>query len=441
MGSVSHDISLSPQYAGLTTNAKRMVATLDAACQWGNTSDGGMNRLTLNDDDKRVREWFVAETTKCGCTITVDAMGNIFAVRPGINNDLPPIAIGSHLDTQPTGGRYDGILGVTAGMEVLQTLHAADVTTYAPLAIIDWTNEEGARFPPAMLSSGVWAGAFTTEYAHARTDASGTTLRDELKRIGYLGDVACSHTAMPLSAHFELHIEQGPMLDAVEQPVAVVRGIQSIRWYHIDVVGREAHTGTTPMDRRSDALLGAAEMIVATNKIVTTGPLYERQACATIAVIDSLPQSINTIAGKIRMSLDVRAPADADVAEVDRLCRQQFEAIAAARGLALTIDCFWVSPALHFDPIMVDCVRAAAAPLSCTMELVSGAGHDSAYTSQQVPTAMLFARCRDGVSHNPSEYTRPEDVAASTEALLGAYLRYDDYLRRTTEGKTLAKKA
>lgn len=338
-------------------------------------------------------------------------MGNIFAIRPGQNNNLPPIGIGSHLDTQPTGGKYDGILGVTAGMEVLKTIHTANFTTYAPLAIINWTNEEGARFPPAMLSSGVWAGAFTTEYAHGRTDLndSSTTLKHELERIGFMGEVPCSYEANPLSAHFELHIEQGPILDSAESPVGVVQGVQSIRWYHVDVTGREAHTGTTPMDRRSDALLGAAKMIVATNGFVTAGELAERGARATIAVINSGPQSINTIAGKVRLGLDIRAPSDADVEEVERLCRERFEEVCKEHGLQLGFDRFWTSPALHFDPVMVQCARDSARSIGCEMELVSGAGHDSVYTSKRVPTAMLFARCREGVSHNPAEYTRPEE--------------------------------
>ncbi|EPE09328.1 n-carbamoyl-l-amino acid hydrolase [Ophiostoma piceae UAMH 11346] len=411
------------------------IAEVPLPAKYASLKTDGEHRLTGNDDDKKVREWFIEETKKCGCSITVDAMGNIFAVRPGINNDIPPIGIGSHLDTQPTGGRYDGILGVTTGVEVLKTIHANNITTYAPLAIIDWTNEEGARFPPAMLASGVWGGAFTTEYGQSRTDSDGITLGDELKRIGFLGETPCSYEANPLSAHFEVHIEQGPVLDAAEEAVGVVRGIQSIRWYNIDIVGREAHTGTTPMDRRSDALLGAAQMIVATNKIVTTGELNDRQARATIAVVNSMPQSINTIAGKVKLSLDVRAPADEDVETVDKMCREQFAAIAAENGLTVNIDCFWVSPALHFDPVMVQCVRETTAEMGCNIELVSGAGHDSAYTSKKVPTAMIFVRCRDGVSHNPAEYTRPEDVAASSDALLGAYLRYDDYLRRKTEGK------
>jgi hydantoinase/carbamoylase family amidase len=336
-------------------------------------------------------------------------MGNIFAIRPGQNNDLPPIALGSHLDTQPTGGKYDGILGVISGLEVLQTIHANNITTYAPLAVVNWTNEEGARFPPAMLCSGVWGGEFTVDWAHARTDQDGKTLKQELERIGYLGEVPCAYESNPLLAHFELHIEQGPILDAAELPVGIVKGVQSMRWYHVDVVGREAHTGTTPMDRRSDALLGAARMIVEANKFVTTGELAARGARATIAVINSGPQSINTIAGKVRMGLDIRAPTDEDVGKVEDLCREAFQNISDEAGLTVAIDRFWTSPALHFDSTMVSCVRDSAKEVGCDMELVSGAGHDSVYTSRKVPTAMVFVRCRDGVSHNPAEYSRPEE--------------------------------
>jgi len=416
----------------LRINAARVNTTVDAACAWGSTDDGGMNRLAANHDDKKVRDWFIEETAKCGCTHRVDEMGNIFATRPGLNNALPPIAIGSHLDTQPTGGKYDGILGVVSGMEVLRVIHENNVTTYAPLAVVNWTNEEGARFPPAMLCSGVWGGAFTTEYAQSRTDPSGVTLGQELEAIGYLGPTPCSYEANPLLAHFEVHIEQGPILDAAEQAVAVVQGVQSIKWYNVSITGREAHTGTTPMDRRSDALLGAAEMIVAANDAVTKNlDLAARGARATVAVINSLPQSINTIAGKVELGLDIRAPSDKDVELIEQLCRTSFASIAEKHGLTANIDNFWTSPALLFDPKMVDCVRQSAKANGCGMELVSGAGHDSVYTARKVPTAMLFVRCRDGVSHNPAEYSRPEDCAVGAEVLLGAYLRYDQLVRET----------
>jgi hydantoinase/carbamoylase family amidase len=336
-----------------------------------------MNRLTLNDDDKKVRDWFISTTKACGCTHKIDAIGNIFAIRPGQNNSLPPIAIGSHLDTQPKGGRYDGILGVISGVEVLKTLHENNITTYAPLAIVDWTNEEGARFPPAMLGSGVWAEEFTTEYGHSRTDRSGSKLGDELGRIGYVGGEKASWKTNPILAHFEVHIEQGPILDQAEQAAAVVRGVQSMKWYNLKVLGREAHTGSTPMDRRSDALLGAAKMIVLANQIATTGDLATRGARATIAVINSSPQSINTIAGDVQMNLDVRSPYDEDVEEIERLCREGFGKIAAEDGLNLVFETIWTSPAVNFDEVMKGCVRAAAKEIDCSMELTSGAGHDS----------------------------------------------------------------
>ncbi|KAI0015905.1 putative N-carbamoyl-L-amino acid hydrolase [Xylariomycetidae sp. FL0641] len=422
----------SSKYTQLQVDDVRTMSMLEESCAWGNTPDGGMNRLSCNDDDKKVREWFIAETKKCGCTIKVDQMGNIFATRPGQNNNIPPIALGSHLDTQPTGGRYDGILGVVSALEVLKTVHANNIATYAPLAVVNWTNEEGARFPPAMMCSGVYGGAFTTEWGHSRTDSDGKTIKEELDRIGFLGDVPCSFEANPISAHFEVHIEQGPILDSAKQSVGIVKGVQSMRWYHIDVTGREAHTGTTPMGRRSDALLGAANMIVETNRFVTEGRLAEREARATIAVINSGPQSINTIAGKVRMGLDIRAPTDEDVATVEELCREKFEEISKDAGLTVSMDCFWASPALKFDSTMVDCVRESAKSVGCEMELVSGAGHDPVYTSYKAPTAMIFVRCRDGVSHHPAEYSRPEDCVAGAQTLLGAYLRYDDHIRRSS---------
>ncbi|RFU33174.1 hypothetical protein B7463_g3201, partial [Scytalidium lignicola] len=425
-------LALSAKYAGLQINAQRVNSMIEESCEWGSTPDGGMNRLTCNDDDKKVREWFILETQKCGCNIKVDEMGNIFAIRPGQNNNLPPIGLGSHLDTQPTGGKYDGILGVISAMEVLQVLHQHNITTYAPLAVVNWTNEEGARFPPAMLCSGVWGGAFTVDYAHSRKDAEGKTLKEELQRIGFLGATPCSFEANPLLAHFEVHIEQGPVLDQAESATAVVRGVQSMRWYNVGIVGREAHTGTTPMDRRSDALLGAAKMIVETNRFVTTGDLAARQARATIAVINSLPQSINTISGHVELGLDIRAPTDGDVELVEKLCHDRFNEICAEHGLQMTFDNFWVSPAISFDQTMVSCVRDSAKSIGCEMELVSGAGHDSVYTRRKVPTAMIFVRCRDGISHNPAEYSRPEDCASGAQVLLGAYLRYDDHIRRTS---------
>lgn len=363
--------SITPRFAGLKTNAKRMNDSLQYSCQWGATDDGGMNRLSGNDDDKLVRDWFIAETAKYGCSHKIDAMGNIFAIRPGENNDLPPIGLGSHLDTQPTGGRYDGILGVLSAIEVLRVIHEANVTTYAPLAVVNWTDEEGARFPPAMLGSGVWAGQFTLEHGQSRESVEGITMAKELGRIGYLGSTPCSSQENPLSAHFEVHIEQGTILDRAEKAVGIVTGAQSVRWFHLSLTGRAEHTGGTPMDNRSDALLAAAKMIVEVNKIA-----IERGVRATVSTAKSYPQSMNTIAGNVELSLDLRAPTDQDMDELERLLKTTFDAINTEHGTTLAMDVVWDSKATHFDPEMVDCVRQSAKEVGCSHEMSSFIGHD-----------------------------------------------------------------
>lgn len=412
-------------------DAARANATWEAACTWGRTSDGGMDRVALNDDDKSARDWFMEETRKYGCTHKIDKMGNIFAIRPGENNEIPPVAIGSHLDTQPTGGRYDGILGIVCGLEVLRCVHDNDIKTYAPLAVVNWTNEEGARFPQAMCSSGVWAEEFPLSYVYGLKDGTGVTFKSELKRIGYQGEIECSYKHNPLLAHFEVHIEQGPLLDQAEKPAAVVTGVESIKWYYITISGRESHAGSTPMDQRQDALLGAAEIITAANRVVTDTSLQSGKlgARATVAWIESSPQSPNTIAGKVKISLDLRATTDADMAVVVKQCEEDFNKIADRLGVGFDMQHTWTSQEIKFDSSMVECIRQSAKDEGCDMELVSHIGHDSVYTSRRIPTAMIFARCKDGVSHNPNEYTRPEDLAISAQVLLGAYLRYDEQLR------------
>jgi len=423
MGRIGPESKLNPRFAVLRTNAKRINESLQYSCQWGATDDGGMNRLSCNDDDKLVRDWFIAETAKCRCSHKVDAMGNIFAIRPGENNDLPPIGLGSHLDTQPTGGRYDGILGVLCAMEVLRVVHEANVTTYAPLAVVNWTNEEGARFPPAMLGSGVWAGQFTLEHGQSRESVDGISMAQELGRIGYLCSTPCSSQENPLSAHFEVHIEQGTILDRAEKPVGIVTGAQSVRWFRLSLTGRAEHTGGTPMDNRSDALVAAAKMIVQVNKIA-----IERGVRATVSTAKSYPQSMNTIAGIVELSLDLRAPTDDDMQELEQSLKHIFDIINEEHGTRLAMDVVWDSRATHFDSEMVDCVRQSARESGCSHEMTSFIGHDrwvegdvvvpiqrsltfidSVYTSKVVPTAMIFARCRHGISHNPAEYTRPEE--------------------------------
>lgn len=362
----------------LRTNAARTNATLSAACTWGATPDGGMNRLALNADDKSARDWFVAETARLGCTHKIDTMGNIFAIRPGTNNSLPPIAIGSHLDTQPTGGKYDGILGIVCGLEVLNCLHENAVETYAPLAVVNWTNEEGARFPQAMVSSGVWAGEIPLERAHGLRDDDGISIKEELVKTGYLGTVECSWEANPLLAHLEVHIEQGPLLDKAEKSAAVVTGVESIRWYYITLTGKESHAGSTPMEIRQDALLGASRMIVAANRAVTDSELESGKlgARATVAWIQSSPQSLNTIAGKVKFGLDLRTVSDADMEVVVAQYQKDVKDIAEELGLTYKMEHVWTSKAINFNEAVVSCIRESAKGEGCDMELVSHIGHD-----------------------------------------------------------------
>jgi hydantoinase/carbamoylase family amidase len=396
-----------------------------------------MNRLALNADDKLARDWFVSETRSLGCAHKIDKMGNVFAILPGENNELPPIGIGSHLDTQPKGGRYDGILGVCLGIEVLRAVVAGGGKNYAPLAGVNWTNEEGARFKSCMVGSGVWAGQIPLETAHALKDDDGITLLSELEKSGYLGEMECSWEQNPLLAHFECHIEQGPHLDEAEEAVATVTGVESIMWYYITLHGREGHTGSTPMNARQDALLGAAKIIDAANRIVTDASLESGKlgARATVAWIQSEPQSLNTIASKVKIGLDLRTVTDADMAIVVAQCKKEFSAIAAAQNLTMDLDHAWTSAGLSFDAKMRDCLSVAAEEEGCKMQLVSHIGHDSVYTSRRVPTAMLFTRCKGGVSHHPSEFARDEDCVISAKVLLRAWKRYDGFVREEYGGR------
>ena len=400
-----------------------------------------MSRLALSDTDKQARDWFVSTTEALGCKITIDSMGNTFAVRPGLKDGAPTYA-GSHLDTQPTGGRYDGILGVTAAVEMLRTLHDNDITTTYPVGAINWTNEEGARFPISMVSSGVWAGEIPLEHAHNLQEVgSGTaTMKSELERIGYLGSVPASHEHIPIAAHFELHIEQGPILEAESRKVGIVKGVQAYRWFSVEVKGQDCHTGTTSFAHRADALLAASKMILYSHRAAN-----RRGALASTGILTLKPGSTNTVPGTVKFSLDIRAPKDETVEEVEKACKEAFEKIAKGENVdGLNDGCAesdrhcnvnWktdsVSPAINFHEDCIRCVGDAAGDLfgdeveSMTKPMVSGAGHDSVYTSKRVPTCMIFIPCRDGVSHNPAEYSTPEDCAIGAQILTGAVVHYD----------------
>src|ERR1700734_2693578 len=289
----------------LKIDGQRLWDTLMHTARIGATPKGGICRLTLTDLDREVRDWFKAQCEALGCAVTIDEVGNMFARRPGKKQSLAPIAMGSHLDTQPTGGKFDGVLGVLAALEALRTLHQSDYETNAPIEIVNWTNEEGARFAPAMLASGVFAGVFSFDYAYARTDRDGKTFGDELQRIGYKGEEKAG--ARKFSAMFELHIEQGPILEAEGRMIGAVQGVQGIRWYEVTVIGEAAHTGTTPMPLRKNALIGAARMI---GRIDAIAREHAPDAVGAVGLIENKPNSRNVIPGEVFFSVDFRHPAE-----------------------------------------------------------------------------------------------------------------------------------
>ena len=396
---------------------QRLWQSLMAMAEIGATEKGGSRRLALTDLDKQGRDLFVGWCKEAGCSVTVDRMGNIFARRPGRRPDLPPVVTGSHLDTQPTGGKFDGVFGVLAGLEVIRTLNDLGYETDAPIEVSVWTNEEGSRFAPAMLASGVFAGVFSEEYGHGRTDREGRTVGAELARIGYLGaEPAGGH---PLRAFFEAHIEQGPILEAEGRTIGVVEGIQGMRWFEVTLTGRESHAGTTPMARRRDALLGCARLVETAHRIA----LDHAPGVATVGLVEVAPNSRNTIPGAVFFTADLRHPEDAVLDRMTTRFTAAVAAAAAALGLAQRCEEIWHAPAVRYDPGCIAAVRRAAEELGLPHRaIVSGAGHDAGYISRVAPTAMIFVPCAEGVSHNESESAKPEDLAAGCNVLLRAML-------------------
>jgi N-carbamoyl-L-amino-acid hydrolase len=410
--------------ANIAVNAERLWDAIMETAKIGATPKGGIKRLTLTDLDKQVRDWFWAACEAAGCTVTIDDMGNMFARRPGRDDSLPPIAMGSHLDTQPTGGKFDGIIGVLSGLEVIRTLNDLQIETNAPIEVINWTNEEGSRFAPAMLCSGVFAGVFSREYADSRADRDGKTFGAELDRIGYRGTEPAG--AHKLGAHFEVHIEQGPILEAEQKTIGIVTGVQGMRWFEVTVTGADSHAGSTPMPLRHDAMLAAARMILAVNE---TAEAFAPSAVGTVGLVECRPNSRNVVPGEVFFTIDLRHPSDKVVADMEELVRAKIAVILADRKVTATVERNWDSPAVHFDPECIAAVaRAAEASGYPSRKIVSGPGHDSAYIARVAPTAMIFVPCEGGLSHNEREKSEPEQVTAGANVLLRAVLETDQRL-------------
>ena len=402
----------------LRINGNRLWQSLMNMAQIGATPAGGCNRQALTDEDKAGRDLFVSWCQDEGCSIRVDQMGNIFAHRPGIDESLPPVIVGSHLDTQPTGGKFDGVYGVLAGIEVIRTLNENNCETLASLEVVVWTNEEGARFSPAMIGSGVWGGEFNLAHAHSITDKSGLSIGAELARIDYLGEEPAA--AFPVSGAFEVHIEQGPILESEGLQIGVVSGVQGMRWYDLTIEGQACHAGPTPMDVRRDPFQGITRIIEQLYDLAKTHGPWAR---ATFGDIRAEPGARNTVPERVVLSVDLRHPQQEVLDLMDSAFRAMVDVTCAPLGLKGTVRDEWNSPSVSFDAGCVSSVRTAVEMLGYShMEMFSGAGHDSVYVARVAPTSMIFVPCEGGLSHNEAENALPADLEAGCNVLLHAVL-------------------
>ena len=412
--------------SNLAIDGARLWRSLMEMSEIGATPAGGVCRLALSDEDRVARDLFIRWCEAAGCTVRIDAMGNIFARRAGLDDSLSPIMTGSHLDTVPTGGKFDGALGVLAGLEVMRTLEDLNYHTQAPIELVVWTNEEGSRFSPAMVASGVFAGAIPMGVAKGRMDKDGRTLGEELERIGYAG--AEEVGKRPVSAFFELHIEQGPILEAEQKTIGVVTAVQALRWYEIRLIGQAAHAGTTPMEARRDALVGAAELIQAVDSIAREVGPHGR---GTVGFIEASPNGRNVISGDVFLCVDLRHPDDDVLIGMGKELAAEAESLSRRLGLEIDLKQVIHTPAVMFDETCVAVVREAAERRGYPCrDIISGAGHDAVHLARVAPTAMIFVPCRAGLSHNESEWATPDDCSIGCSVLLDALLAFDAKLAK-----------
>ncbi|MFZ2737441.1 MAG: Zn-dependent hydrolase [Burkholderiaceae bacterium] len=400
----------------MKVDTERLWHSLMALARIGATPKGGVRRITLTELDRLGRDQFVAWAKAAGMTIRVDAIGNIFARRDGSDESLPPVMTGSHLDTQPSGGKFDGAFGVLAGLEVVRRLNELKIQTRAPIEVVVWTNEEGSRFVPTMMGSGVFAGVYELKDMLAQKDIDGVAVAEALHLIGYQGDAK----PIKVGAYFEAHIEQGPILENTTTSIGVVTGALGQRWFDVEITGQDSHAGPTPMELRQDALLAASRLVIATNRVACS---YPDNARATVGHLRVFPNSRNVVPGAVSLTLDLRNAKDETLIAMVVDLKMAASSIAAECRCSIEIrEVLYFAPS-HFTPQLVDGVRRAAEVLglSCR-DIVSGAAHDAVYLNRIAPTAMIFVPCEGGLSHNELENAKPDEIGAGASVLLNTML-------------------
>lgn len=408
-----------PTASNLQIDSARLWDTIHETAQFGATKKGGVRRLTLGAEDKQVRDWFRSACEAAGLEVRFDELGSMFALRRGRDMTKAPIGLGSHLDTQPTGGKFDGVLGTLAALEVVRTLDAASIETDAPLCICNWTNEEGSRFAPAMMGSAAHVGDFTVDDILARKDAEGVSVAQALDQIGYRGKETVGR--QQFSGFIELHIEQGPLLEAENRTIGIVDSGQGVLWYDGKITGFESHAGTTPMPLRRDALGALSELVLAIERLARElGP----NAVGTVGEAVIANPSRNVIPGEIAFTVDMRSADSGVMDALDKGLRAAAASITARRkGVEIALDLVWRKPPTHFDKDFVGAVEAATQQLGYShRRITSGAGHDACNLATKIPAAMIFVPCKDGVSHNELEDATQADCAAGANVLLHTVL-------------------
>ncbi|PBB78798.1 Zn-dependent hydrolase [Mesorhizobium sp. WSM3879] len=400
----------------LRINSDRLWDSIMEMAKIGPGIAGGNNRQTLTDSDKQGRELFKSWCDQAGLTMGVDQMGTMFMTRPGTDPDALPIYVGSHLDTQPTGGKYDGVLGVLSGLEVVRSLNDLGIKTKHPIVVTNWTNEEGARFAPAMLASGVFAGVHTQDYAYARKDLDGLSFGDELKRIGWVGDETVG--ARKMHAYFEYHIEQGPILEAENKQIGVVTHCQGLWWLEFTLTGREAHTGSTPMNMRVNAGLAMARIL---EMVQTVAMENQPGAVGGVGQVKFSPNSRNVLPGTVIFTVDIRSPDKAKLDGMRARIEKEAPKICEPLGVKCAVEAVGHFDPVTFDPTLVGRVRTAAEKLGYShMNIISGAGHDACWAAKVAPATMVMCPCVGGLSHNEAEDISKEWAAAGADVLFHA---------------------